>query len=147
VIGRENAAGVLGDSIVVVLLRVDSTPKELEASVSSLLASLHKLVPVKQHVLYKPENPAGNPREWLQHIRQTLNPSELLADEIQDLTGCDVSLRDAKQILEKHIIMRTLRQVRGNITRAAELLGVHRPQLSQLIRKHELRKDAFAKEA
>ncbi len=147
VIGRENAAGVLGDSIIVVLLRVDSTPKELESSVSSLISSLRKLVPIKQYVLYKPENPAGSPREWLQHLQQTLNPSELLADEIQGLTGCEVSLRDAKQILEKHIIMRTLKQVRGNITRAAELLGVHRPQLSQLIRKHELRKDAFAKDA
>ncbi len=143
VIGRENAAGVLGDSVVVVLLRADATPKETEASVSSLLASLRKLLPVKQHLLYRPEDPAGNPREWLQRLKHVLNPSAQLADEIQDLTGCEVSLRDAKQILEKHIIMKTLRHAKGNITRAAELLGIHRPQLSQLIRKHELRKEAF----
>ncbi|HAK94335.1 MAG TPA: hypothetical protein DCM87_04865 [Planctomycetes bacterium] len=143
VIGRDNPAGVLGDSIVVALLRADATPKETEASVSSLLASMRKLLPVKQHLLYRPEDPAGNPRELLQHLKHVLNPSAELADEIQDLAGCEVSLRDAKQILEKHIIMRTLRHAKGNITRAAELLGIHRPQLSQLIRKHELRKEAF----
>jgi len=142
-LGRDIPAGVLGDSTLVALLRVDATPKETEASVNSLLAGLRRLLPLKQHLWYRPEDPAGNPRELLQHLKHALNPAAGLADEIQDLAGCEVSLRDAKQILEKHIIMRTLRHAKGNITRAAEALGIHRPQLSQLIRKHELRKEAF----
>ena len=46
------------------------------------------------------------------------------------------SLRELKKKLECECIQRALTDAGGNITRAAELLGMKRPRLSQLIKEH-----------
>jgi tetratricopeptide (TPR) repeat protein len=63
--------------------------------------------------------------------------------DIRALLAHDVPLREAKKILERHKIETTLRKTGGNITHAARELGIHRPQLSNLLKKHELRREVF----
>jgi DNA-binding NtrC family response regulator/tetratricopeptide (TPR) repeat protein len=52
--------------------------------------------------------------------------------------GGDVSLRDLKRNIEKECISQALRETKGNITRAAALLGMKRPRLSQLVKQYGL---------
>ncbi|MGK4006060.1 sigma 54-interacting transcriptional regulator [Sorangium sp. So ce1036] len=47
-----------------------------------------------------------------------------------------VSLSDMKRELERECISRALDESRGNITRAATLLGMKRPRLSQLVKQY-----------
>lgn len=79
-------------------------------------------------------------------LRRRLLPEETdqrsLA-ELRRVLARDVTIKEAKGILEKHIIERTLRRTRGNITHAARELGIHRPQLSNLLKKHELKREVF----
>ncbi|MEM7263224.1 MAG: helix-turn-helix domain-containing protein, partial [Planctomycetota bacterium] len=63
--------------------------------------------------------------------------------EISTLTGGGLTLKEAKTALEKRYITAELQKSRGNITRAAESLGVHRPQLSNLIKKYNVRREDF----
>ncbi|MEZ4221152.1 MAG: sigma 54-interacting transcriptional regulator [Polyangiaceae bacterium] len=48
------------------------------------------------------------------------------------------SLSDLKRNIEKECITRALAETGGNITRAAALLGMKRPRLSQLVKQYEL---------
>lgn len=63
--------------------------------------------------------------------------------EIGSITAGSLSLKEAKTALEKRYITAELQKSRGNITRAAESLGVHRPQLSNLIKKYNVRREDF----
>ncbi len=63
--------------------------------------------------------------------------------ELRALLAPDITLRDAKKILEKHKIETTLRKTGGNITHAARELGIHRPQLSNLLKKYSLKRGIF----
>jgi sigma-54 specific flagellar transcriptional regulator A len=47
-----------------------------------------------------------------------------------------VSLSDLKRTIERDCIERALAESRGNITRAAALLGMKRPRLSQLVKQY-----------
>ncbi len=47
-----------------------------------------------------------------------------------------VSLSDMKRLIEKDCIERALAEAGGNITRAATLLGMKRPRLSQLVKQY-----------
>jgi transcriptional regulator with GAF, ATPase, and Fis domain len=49
-----------------------------------------------------------------------------------------VSLADLKRQIERDCIARALAETRGNITRAAALLGMKRPRLSQLVKQYGL---------
>ncbi len=49
-----------------------------------------------------------------------------------------VPLADLKRRLEQECISQALVETGGNITRAAELLGMRRPRLSQLVKKYQL---------
>jgi DNA-binding NtrC family response regulator/tetratricopeptide (TPR) repeat protein len=49
-----------------------------------------------------------------------------------------VSLADIKRQIERDCIARALAETRGNITRAAALLGMKRPRLSQLVKQYGL---------
>jgi transcriptional regulator with GAF, ATPase, and Fis domain len=51
------------------------------------------------------------------------------------------SLREYKKHVEVECIRQALQEARGNITRAAELLGMKRPRLSQLIKEHGIALD------
>ena len=66
-----------------------------------------------------------------------------ILSELRSILANDISLRDAKMILEKHKIERTLKKTGGNITHAARELGIHRPQLSNLLKKYALKREVF----
>jgi sigma-54 specific flagellar transcriptional regulator A len=51
-----------------------------------------------------------------------------------------VSLFDMRRDLERGCIAHALEESQGNITRAAALLGMKRPRLSQLVREYGLAK-------
>ena len=48
------------------------------------------------------------------------------------------SLPDIKRQIERDCIARALAETKGNITRAAALLGMKRPRLSQLVKQYGL---------
>jgi sigma-54 specific flagellar transcriptional regulator A len=54
-----------------------------------------------------------------------------------------VSLSDLKRQIERDCIARALAESSGNITRAAGLLGMKRPRLSQLVKQYGFGVDAF----
>ena len=54
------------------------------------------------------------------------------------IRGGDVSLFEMKKELERECILRALDETNGNITRAAQLLGMKRPRLSQLVKQYGL---------
>ena len=62
--------------------------------------------------------------------------SELVYSEVKGGT----SLADMKRQLEKECITRALMDTGGNITKAAKVLGMKRPRLSQLVKQYELAK-------
>ncbi|MBN1443464.1 MAG: tetratricopeptide repeat protein, partial [Planctomycetes bacterium] len=79
-------------------------------------------------------------------LRRKLLPEE--ADqrtlfELRRLLASELTIKEAKGLLEKHIIERTLRKTHGNITHAARELGIHRPQLSNLLKKYRLKREVF----
>jgi DNA-binding NtrC family response regulator len=53
-----------------------------------------------------------------------------------------VSLAELKKDIERECIVRALDETSGNITRAAELLGMKRPRLSQLVKQYDLLAEA-----
>ncbi|MEM9193401.1 MAG: sigma 54-interacting transcriptional regulator [Myxococcota bacterium] len=55
------------------------------------------------------------------------------------LRGGELSLRDLKKEIERDCIARALSDAAGNISRAATLLGMKRPRLSQLVKEYGLR--------
>jgi DNA-binding NtrC family response regulator/tetratricopeptide (TPR) repeat protein len=54
----------------------------------------------------------------------------------ETLSGSGLSLRELKRQIELECITRALAEAGGNITRAAEKLGMKRPRLSQLLKEH-----------
>lgn len=58
------------------------------------------------------------------------------ADGLSPLSAS--TLREARELVEKDLVESTMRQCDGNISRAAKALGVSRPTLYDLIRKHRL---------
>ena len=50
----------------------------------------------------------------------------------------DNSLLEMKKVIERECIVRAMSEADGNITQAAELLGMKRPRLSQLVKQHGL---------
>ena len=59
----------------------------------------------------------------------------------QRLSSEGLSLKELKTRVEIECIERAVSESRGNITKAAELLGMKRPRLSQLIKEHRVRLD------
>ena len=78
---------------------------------------------------------------WSQLLRRRTEFD--IDSEISRLTAGDLTLKEAKTALERRYITAELVKSGGNITRAAESLGVHRPQLSNLIKKHNVRREDF----
>ncbi len=64
-------------------------------------------------------------------------PSDLAFERIRQ---GDSSLAEMKQQIERECIVRALRETGGNITRAATLLGMKRPRLSQIVKERGLQK-------
>jgi transcriptional regulator with GAF, ATPase, and Fis domain/Tfp pilus assembly protein PilF len=64
-----------------------------------------------------------------------IDPVDPVYDRIR---GGQTSLFEMKKQLERECILRALNETQGNITRAATLLGMKRPRLSQLVKEYEL---------
>ncbi|MFO0679634.1 MAG: sigma 54-interacting transcriptional regulator [Polyangiaceae bacterium] len=76
----------------------------------------------------------------LDAFEPTLPPGEASATEVayaQVRQGV-LSLSDMKRSIERDCIARALAETKGNITRAAALLGMKRPRLSQLVKQYGL---------
>ncbi|MCB9605062.1 MAG: hypothetical protein H6716_00645 [Polyangiaceae bacterium] len=56
----------------------------------------------------------------------------------REIVESGFSLPDVKRNVERECIVLALRQTSGNITRAAQLLGMKRPRLSQLVKQYGL---------
>ncbi|MGF1466546.1 MAG: sigma 54-interacting transcriptional regulator [Sandaracinaceae bacterium] len=52
----------------------------------------------------------------------------------------ETSLLEMKKVMERECIVRALEETDGNITKAASLLGMKRPRLSQLVKQYSLQK-------
>lgn len=63
---------------------------------------------------------------------------ELAQAFYERLRGGEATMHDLRKLLERESIVRALAETGGNITRAAMLLGMKRPRLSQLFREHGL---------
>ncbi len=68
----------------------------------------------------------------------TSGNSEAVSLVYDDMKAGRFGLFDAKRHLERECIVRALHETRGNITRAAALLGMKRPRLSQLVKQYGL---------
>jgi DNA-binding NtrC family response regulator/tetratricopeptide (TPR) repeat protein len=69
-------------------------------------------------------------------------PAGSVTDVAYASVRAGVSLFDMKRQIEHDCIARALAETGGNITRAAALLGMKRPRLSQLVKQYELGVDA-----
>jgi transcriptional regulator with GAF, ATPase, and Fis domain len=56
----------------------------------------------------------------------------------REIREAGVSLSELKRRIERECICRALREAEGNITRAAAMLGMKRPRLSQLVKQYGL---------
>ncbi len=86
------------------------------------------------------EEVAGEEDEGLDGSEAPLPAIEASATAVaysQVRTG-STSLPDIKRQIERDCIARALAETRGNITRAATLLGMKRPRLSQLVKQYGL---------
>ncbi len=93
----------------------------------------------------------GNVRELENKVRRAIifaaapyiSAQELGLDEKKDAPGEErpasgLSLREARNSVEREMVMRALDQCRGNIQQAALALGVSRPTFYDLLRKHNI---------
>jgi two-component system NtrC family response regulator len=58
-----------------------------------------------------------------------------IAPEMQDQAISQLNLRQVRDEAEKHAVLRALGRVNGNLSKAAELLGISRPTLYELIHR------------
>lgn len=89
----------------------------------------------------------GNIRELENRIRRavTLTDNQRIVPEDLDLAEPDESqegltLKEARDTVEKRVIEQTLAKTGGNITKAAMILAVSRPTLHDLISRHAIKK-------
>ncbi len=68
-------------------------------------------------------------------------PSATPSDAAYAQVRLGTSLHDMKRLIERECIARALSDASGNITRAATLLGMKRPRLSQLVKQYGLGSD------
>ncbi len=89
----------------------------------------------------------GNVRELQNRLKRALvladgpfiGPYELeLEDAGGSIGGATPTLREAREVLERKVIIRALRENGGNISRTAKVLGISRPTLYELISKYGL---------
>jgi len=135
-----------GNPILFLLLRDTelSVAEELMAPVKDRLESLlNEEVPF--HVLAADRRHQQGSDIYYE-IRRRLLPEECdhkTLTELRRLLAREIKLKDAKRILEKHIIETTMRKTGGNITHAARELGIHRPQLSNYLKKYGLKRELY----
>lgn len=138
-----------GNPILCVLLSeaefpvVDSLARQLS---QSLARSLNEDVPME---VLPVNSRFQHGAEMYFELRRRLIPEACdakLVGELRSLLADGISLREAKRILERHKIEMTLKKTGGNITHAARELGIHRPQLSNLLKKYALKREVLGNE-
>ena len=89
----------------------------------------------------------GNVRELRSRVKRAVVMADdsLIKPEDLDLkvSTKSVTLKEAREKLEYKLICETLERNRGNITQTAKELGVTRPTLHDLMKKHSISKHAF----
>ncbi len=65
---------------------------------------------------------------------------ELLEKLIDEMVAKGILYDDARREFERRFIVRVLAECRGNLSRAAEVLGMHRNTLRRKIAEHRLGK-------
>ncbi|MGD8589456.1 MAG: PEP-CTERM-box response regulator transcription factor [Chromatiales bacterium] len=88
----------------------------------------------------------GNVRELENKIKRAVvmaDGAQITAEELQLSTeqadSMPLNLREVREEAEAKAILRALNYVKGNVSKAAELLGVSRPTLYDLINKYDLK--------
>lgn len=94
----------------------------------------------------------GNVRELENCIKRAVimaDGSRISADDLGlDASGDDLAalnLRQVREDAERRAVVRVLARVNGNVAKAAELLGVSRPTLYDLMNRFGVRKDTVAR--
>ncbi len=93
----------------------------------------------------------GNVRELENCIERAVvmtKSEKIEAEDLYPLFGKRTDrlpLRELKDDMEKTRILEALARNRGNVTRAAKELGIHRQQLQRLMRKYSLRREEFSR--
>ena len=89
----------------------------------------------------------GNVRELENRVRRavTLSDHSRLTPDDLDLEqpsefSAGITLKEARETIEKNLIEQTLQKTNGNITKASVILGVSRPTLHDLISRHNIKK-------
>ena len=77
-----------------------------------------------------------SPAEDVAPESATALPAGPLSSPYEQIRATGISLKGLKKEIEARCITEALGDAGGNITRAAELLGMKRPRLSQLIKEH-----------
>ena len=93
----------------------------------------------------------GNVRELENRLQRAVIMAESPVIEIQDMgfagenetaesfpSWNGMTLKDAKSAMEKHVIVSAIGRFRGNIAKTASELGVSRPTLYDLMKKHSI---------
>ncbi len=70
----------------------------------------------------------------------TIDPDHLYDLTYQAVVSDGMTLKALKKSIERECIVRAISQTKGNITRAAAILGMKRPRLSQLVKEYGLTK-------
>jgi DNA-binding NtrC family response regulator len=86
------------------------------------------------------DEPAGDEDDATESAEGALPAVEANATAVaySQVRAGATSLPDIKRQIERDCIARALAETRGNITRAAALLGMKRPRLSQLVKQYGL---------
>ena len=73
-----------------------------------------------------------------EHLKMAPVPSQAAGEEWLVQYAQNLSLREAKEKMERDLVKRALRESGGNISRAAEMLGMQRPNLYRKMREFGL---------
>ena len=83
---------------------------------------------------------SSHPADTLSHSGPMSEPatSSPSVAAYEHVRSSRMSLHDLKRQIERECVTRALHDSNGNITRAAELLGMKRPRVSQLVKQYGL---------
>jgi transcriptional regulator with GAF, ATPase, and Fis domain len=136
--GAQIAASDLVDNVEDLKSLADKRPSQPPPRPSFVSVSSLPVAPISQP-------PPGVPADSASEAGEDDGEGPLPADEAcataatyAQVRRGGVTLADMKRQIERDCIARALAETRGNITRAAALLGMKRPRLSQLVKQYGL---------